>query len=109
MLTGQGTDSLALRTRNGGLKIFYGGPTLPTLSEPHSAIGLTDEPTACACGVVAGIIAAYAAREDTPSSRLLSAQEEEREVEEEEEDNERESGSRTGCPSLSIDIMTFMK
>uniref|UniRef100_A0A1X7TMT6 Uncharacterized protein n=1 Tax=Amphimedon queenslandica TaxID=400682 RepID=A0A1X7TMT6_AMPQE len=59
--------------------------------------------TACACGVVAGIIAAYAAREDMPS-RFLSAQEEESQVEEEEEDNERESGSRTGHPSLSIDI-----
>uniref|UniRef100_A0A1X7UWK9 Uncharacterized protein n=1 Tax=Amphimedon queenslandica TaxID=400682 RepID=A0A1X7UWK9_AMPQE len=59
--------------------------------------------TACACGVVAGIIAAYAAREDMPSSRFLSAQEEESEVEEE-EDNEQESGSRTGRPSLSIDI-----
>uniref|UniRef100_A0A1X7TJ58 Uncharacterized protein n=1 Tax=Amphimedon queenslandica TaxID=400682 RepID=A0A1X7TJ58_AMPQE len=55
--------------------------------------------TACACGVVAGIIAAYAAKEDM----YLSAQEEESEVEEE-EDNEQESVSRTGRPSLSIDI-----
>ncbi|XP_019858564.1 PREDICTED: uncharacterized protein LOC109586793 [Amphimedon queenslandica] len=42
-LVNEWTDSLALRTRNGGLKIIYGASTLPALSEPHSAIGLTDK------------------------------------------------------------------
>uniref|UniRef100_A0A1X7VJX5 Uncharacterized protein n=1 Tax=Amphimedon queenslandica TaxID=400682 RepID=A0A1X7VJX5_AMPQE len=59
--------------------------------------------TACACGVVASIIAAYTAIEDMPRSRLLSAQEEERDVEKE-GNNEQESESRTERPSLSIDI-----